>query len=276
LTVTAPNGVRSETYLQNAAAVQTNNFGYPDARNGMPVEERIYAPAAQGGAMLRRTLTDYEQGCTNMAKPVPPNTSNPGNYTACRNARPIKTVGLILDTGGNALATTSTTGYDATYQFTVGPDATASSQYDYFAIDQNTAQNAGISSFNPPSTALVRTTSTSYLTGDANYRNRNILGLPVTATVYNGSGGMVAQSMTSYDESSYPLYNYGAITGWIDPGTTIRGNASTVSRWLDTTNSNIQSHIQYDQAGSPINSWDPKGNLSQIGTLPAMLTPIRP
>jgi RHS repeat-associated protein len=261
LTVTAPNGVRSETYLYNAAAVQANNFGYPDARNGMPVEERIYAPAAQGGAMLRRTLTDYEQGCTNMAKPVPPNTSNTGNYTACRNARPIKTVSLILDTGGNALASTTTTSYDATYQFTVGPDATSSSQYDYAAVDQTTAQSGAIGSI--PTGALIRTTTTSNLTGDANYRNRNILGLPVTSTVYNASGATVAQSTISYDESSYPLYNYGSITGWIDPGTTIRGNATTVSKWLDSTNSYIQSHTQYDQAGSPINSWDPKGNLSQ-------------
>ncbi len=253
LTVTAPNGVRSETYLYNASVVQSNNFDYADARNGMPVEERIYAPAAQGGAMLRRTLTDYEQGCTTMAKPVPPNTSNPGSYTACRNPRPIKAVSLILDTGGNALASTTTSGYDATYQFTVGPDATSSSQYDYASVDQTTAQTGAIGSI--PTGALVRTTTTTNLTGDSNYRSRNILGLPITSTVYNAAGGMVAQTSISYDEGSYPLITYGSITGWTDPQTTIRGNPTTSSHWLDLpTPTTLQTHAQYDQAGSVVNS----------------------
>ncbi|MDX6446719.1 MAG: hypothetical protein QOH71_3793 [Blastocatellia bacterium] len=129
-------------------------------------------------------------------------------------------------------------------------------------MDPSTAQSGAIGSM--PTGALVRTTTTTNLTGDANYRSRNILGLPVTTTVYNAAGGVLTQSTISYDESSYPLYNYGAITGWTDPGTTVRGNATTISRWIDVTNSSIQSHKQYDQAGSPINSWDPNGNLSQM------------
>src|SRR5258706_2723798 len=140
LSVTAPDGTRSDTYLSAAQNSQLNNFGYQDARAGLPFDERIYAPAAQGGAMLRRTLIDYEQASATYSRPSP----GTGTYTAYRNARPIKTVSLILDTGGNALASTNTTGYDATYQFTVGPDATSSNQYDYASVDPTTAQSATI------------------------------------------------------------------------------------------------------------------------------------
>ena len=48
----APSGTRYETYLFNFAGSQTN-FGYKEARNGLPYEERVYAPESQGGAMLR-------------------------------------------------------------------------------------------------------------------------------------------------------------------------------------------------------------------------------
>jgi hypothetical protein len=120
LSVTAPDGTRSDTYLAVPQNSQANNFGYQDARAGLPFDERTYAP---NGVMLRRTLIDYEQASATYNRPSP----GTGTYTAYRNPRPIKTVSLILDTGGNALASTSTTGYDATYQFSVGPDATSSS-----------------------------------------------------------------------------------------------------------------------------------------------------
>src|SRR3982074_1087526 len=60
ISVTAPNGTRSETYLYNLYNINAMNFGYEDARNGLAYEERVYAPG-QNGALLRRTLTDYAQ-----------------------------------------------------------------------------------------------------------------------------------------------------------------------------------------------------------------------
>jgi hypothetical protein len=261
ISVTAPDGTRSDTYLYNQAVSQANNFGYGDARNGSPYDERIYSP---NGTMLRRTLIDYAQSSVSYNKPVPPNTFNTGTYTAYRNARPIKTVGLILDTGGNALASTTTTGYDTTYDFTVGSDATSSSQSDFASVDQTTAQTGAINSI--PTGSLVRSTQTTYLTGDANYRNRNILGLPISATIYDGAWNVVAQSTVSYDEGGqYALLNdYGSVTGWNDPGTNIRGNATSHASWLNTTNSWLTSHAQYDQCGNARNAWDAKGNQSQV------------
>src|ERR1043166_1170158 len=212
VTVTAPgpsgapaDGIKTITYLYNVANPQ-NNFGYDSALNGMAYEERVYAPA--NGPMIRRTLTDW--GISSATYNRPPQGS--GTYTASRNARPTKTVSLILDTGGNALTATSTSQYDTTYQFDVGVERTSSSEYSFTTVDQTTAQSGVITSM--PLGSLVRTTETTYLTGDNNYRSRNILGLPTSHTIKNASGVVVAQSTVSYDEGSYPLLTYGSMTGW--------------------------------------------------------------
>jgi RHS repeat-associated protein len=248
----SPNGTRSETDLYLPASYYDDDFGYEEALLGMPVEERIYAPASQGGAMLRRTLIEYAQSSVTINKPV--QQYFPGTYTAYRNARPIKTVSLILNTSGNALVTTSTTSYDTTYQFTVGLDATSMSEYAYTTVDQITAQTGAMSSM--PTGSLVRTTQTSYLTGNSNYRNRNILGLPTSTMIYNDVG-IVSQSAVTYDETSFPLLTYGSVTGWTDPQTIYRGNPTTTSRWLDyPTSTWIAAHAQYDQCGSVRKTWD--------------------
>ncbi|MGH9968423.1 MAG: DUF4214 domain-containing protein, partial [Pyrinomonadaceae bacterium] len=228
-------------------------YGFQDAKAGLPYDERVYSSTGQ---MLRRKLTEYA-----VSGPAP------GGYgAATRNPRVTREVEIILDTGGSALAKTRTYGYDLTYQFDVGFDRTSVIEYDYVPVDQALAQTGTITSI--PNGPLVRTTATTYLTADANYRNRNILGLPTSTTVYNASDTMVAQSTVSYDESSYPLYNYGAITGWTDPASTIRGNPTTARKWVDIGNTWLESHAQYDQCGSPMNSWDLKGNLSQVSYSP--------
>jgi len=260
----APNGVRSETYLYVPSSYYDNNFDYQEALLGMPVEERIYAPASQGGAMLRRTLTQYGQTSAIINKPVPQ--YFPGTYTAYRNPRPEKTVTLMLDTGGNALVDRSETTYDSTYQFTVGLDATSTSEYAYTTVDQTTAQSGTISSI--PTGPLVRKTQTAYLTSDPNYRNRNIVGVPTSSTIYDGANGIVSQSTISYDENNFPLLPYGTVTGWIDPQTTYRANPTTTSRWLNyPTSTWISKHAQYDQCGSLRKTFDARDTALQNPTL---------
>src|SRR5439155_23713954 len=72
------------------------------------------------------------------------------------------------------------------------------------------------------------------------------------------------QSSINYDEASYPLLTYGSVTGWTDPQTSYRGNPTTISHWLNTTNSYLPTHVQYDQCGSVRNTWDANGNQSQV------------
>ena len=245
----AANGIQTKTYLYNEPNPQ-NNFGYDDALNGMVYEERVYAPAAEGGALLRRTLTKWDKSSGTYNRPSP----GTGNYTPSRNPRPIKTVTMWLDTGGDALTKTTSFEYDTTYWWNVGLDRTSSSEYEFTLVDQNTAQNAAVDSL--PLGTLVRTTNTTYTTGDPNYRNRNILGLPTYSSI-SDANGVVSQTFVDYDESSYPLLSLGPVTGWNDPQTTYRGNPTTVRRWLNYPSVTwIQTHTQYDQYGNVRKTWD--------------------
>lgn len=250
----AANGIQIKTYLYNEPNPQ-NNFGYDDALNGMTYEERIYAPASEGGALLRRTLTKWDKSSGTYNRPSP----GTGTYTPTRNPRPIKTVTIWLDTGGDALTTTSTFTCDTTYWWNVGLDRISSSEYGFTLVDQNTAQNGTIDSI--PLGSLVRTTSTSYTTSDLNYRSRNILGLPTYSSISDASG-VVSQTFIDYDESSHPLISVGPVVGWNDPQTTYRGNPTTVRKWLNYPAVTwIQTHTQYDGYGNVRRTWDGMGRV---------------
>jgi RHS repeat-associated protein len=252
--ITAPDGSYQQIWYHTGRGSATK-FGFEDARAGMAFDERVYtANPASGGVMLRRTLTDWSYD-----GPQPYDV----NSTATRNARPTKMIGILLDTGGNALAGTTTSQYDADL------NVVSSSQYDYASIASSTGQTGASSSI--PAGTLIRTSETTYLVNDpaiasgtkTAYRNRQLLGLSTSSRVKNGAGTIIAQSSTSYDEAAYPLISLGAVTGWTDPATTVRGNVTTTGGWLDTTGTYLQTHAQYDQCGSPVNRWDARGNLTQ-------------
>ena len=238
VTTTAPDGTVTVRYLLPSAPPSGVRFGLEDPRAGMVYDERVYAPAAQGGAMLRRTLTNWDY-----SGPL-----SGGHATAKRNPRVNRQVDIILDTGGSALATATEMNYDADLNIT------STKRYGFVSLSQTTAQTGGITSIS--NGTLLRTEETDYLTNDANYRDRHLLALPVATRVRDGAGNLVAQSSISYDETAFPLLTYGAVTGWLDPETNVRGNATTVATWLNTTNSFLSAHTQYDQCGSVRNVWD--------------------
>jgi RHS repeat-associated protein len=240
--VTAPDGTVTKTWYYKSRGTDIK-YGFDDARTGMAREERVY----NSSGMLRRTL--YQ-----LAEDGP----QAGGYaTATRNARVIKKVDIILDTGGNALAAATEMTYDADL------NVISTRHYDYVSISQSTGQFSDIPSI--PNGTLLRTEETDYnLSSNANYRARNLLSLPTATRIKDGAGNIVAQSFINYDEAAYPLLTYGAVTGWGDPGTTVRGNPTTSGVWLNTTGTYLQTHAQYDQSGSVRNAWDTKGNQSQV------------
>lgn len=256
-TTGAANGMVTKTYLYNEPNPQ-NSFGYDDALNGMPYEERIYAPASEGGGLLRRTLTKWDKSFGTYNRPSPAT----GQYFPSRNPRPVKTVTIWMDTGGTALTTTSTFTYDTTYWWNVGLDRTGSSEYGFTTVDQTTALNGTVDSM--PIGTLVRTTNTTFTTSDANYRDRNILGLPILSSITDATG-MVSQTGIRYDDTSYPLIPIGPVVGWSDPQTPYRGNPTTVSKWLNYPSATwIETHTQYDQYGNVRKSWDGMGRVAAL------------
>lgn len=270
MTMTAPDGTRTETYLFYPLVNFDDQFGYRDSRQNLVAEQRVYAPG-QNGAMLRRTIYQYGQTSSVTSKPQPPGINNPGNYTAYRNARLEKKVEIILDTGVDALAKTTIYDYiDNGYQFSTGLDQNAVTLTNFVSVDQTTAQTGAITAFGVGST--VNKTVTTYL-DDAGYRARNILGL-ATSVVVNGVVQGILQPVGRtdyvYDEGgTYAVATYGDLTGadYTDPLTTARGNVTTTKIYVNPTpGAEVfqQSHTQFDQVGNLVNSWDERGNQLQF------------
>jgi RHS repeat-associated protein len=248
--VTAPDGTVTQTdYFKSMGA--GIKYGFDDARAGMPLEQRVYDSL---GTTIRRTL--YE-----LTKDGP---IGSGYQTATRNARVTKQVNIILDTGGDALASATETTYDGDL------NVTSTKYYGFYPVNQTTAQTGSIAAiFNPALFPVLKTEETTYLVNDTNisqsvrdtYRGRNLISLPTSARVKDGSGNILAQSSIAYDETS--LQQIGSATNWIDPQTSYRGNLTTTSSWLNTTNTYLSSHLSYDQFGNVRTTTDAKGNQSQ-------------
>jgi YD repeat-containing protein len=240
--ITDPFGTKTERYQH--MTYELTYFGYDNARSGHAYDERTYNASGQ---MLRRTLTEW--------------TVTQSNY-AERDARPIKEVSVILDTGGNALASITTTNYDADL------NEIAINRYDHVSIDPTIAQTGNINSF--PLGTLLRTEESTFLINDTNipqatrdaYRARHLIALPSYTRVKNGTT-IFAETQLKYDEPAYPVLTYDVTPpGWSDPPG-VRGNVTTTRRWLNVNGSYIETHSQYDQFGNLRKAWDGNGKITE-------------
>ncbi len=276
ISMTAPDGTYNETVKYNfPAPTQTGQgnpkfwpFGFEDARQGLVFEQRVYDKVpSQGGVMLRRSLSDFAW----TDNPVPPRIGLQGEQTchAFRNARPIKEVSLLLDTGGDALAKLMTYGYNSNpeYTLTTGLDRTDMVETYFATVDQATAQSGTIATIStsysfPPATSSV----TTYL-DNAAYQSRHILGLVTSVVLKDAAGQIVSKSESFYDEAAFPLLTYGDLTGpdYTDPGTSVRGNVTTARRYSDIgAGLFLETHAQFDQCGNVRNSWNERGIQSSV------------
>ena len=242
---TAPDGSYSErTLIQGSSSNYQYPFGFDPLNTGKAFAERSYSA---GGQMLRRKLTEWNGSGTLVTKEV----------------------SILLDTGGNALAATTT------YQHDADQNVISTNRYDFASISASTGQTGAIGTI--PSGSLVRTGEATFLVNDTSinstirqsYRDRNLVALPTSTRVKNASGTIVAQSEIKYDETGYAPLTCGAVYGWSDPGAAVRGMATTTRSWLNTNGSWLETHSQYDQCGSPRKSTDALGKVSEVTYSPS-------
>ncbi|HEY3769226.1 MAG TPA: hypothetical protein VGN44_11180, partial [Candidatus Angelobacter sp.] len=114
--------------------------------------------------------------------------------------------------------------------------------------------------------ALLSETDTTYQWQiDSRYLNAHLLDLPASVIVKDGSGNRVAETDYTYDEANY-LTGYEATVGALPSGThvaapnAVRGNLTSVSKWLNTTNSFIVSHTNWYDTGEAHLAVDPLGH----------------
>lgn len=269
---TAPDGTYTESYRLNIIDTTGKSFGHQDTTSGLAYDERVYdKDPANGGVMLRRTLTKWGQTVNaNLTGPTTPCCNIPrAHYNAYRNPRPLQSVSLILDTGGAALAKLTTYQYGASdptnawaIELSYGLDQTGVTESFYVQnVDQTTAQTATldtlISTYSFPAANSYQTT---YVPSQS-YRDRHILGLVASVVLHDAAGNPVSKSETFYDETAFPLLTYTDLGGddnYSDPGgSTVRGNPTTVRRYVDlAAGTYIETHAQYDQCGNPVHFWN--------------------
>lgn len=283
--VTMPDKTRVVTYKHNINNWHWDQsmgrewdywpFGFEDSRNGMVIGTETYAPNPDGtkGPMIRRTLSEW--ALTSVTLDPRGSIPNQRESQATRNARPVKEVSLILDTGGAALAKTVTHRYcpldvsgnqdcpDA--EMTTGLDLLEMRETHFAEVDANTAKTGAIGVM--PAGATASSSTTEYL-NNPDYVVRHILGLVTSVTLKDAAGNPVSKTETSYDELAYSILpSYGDLgddPAYVDPGTALRGNPTTVRRYVGlAAGTYLETHAQFDQYGNPVNFWDERGIKSQ-------------
>src|ERR1700733_10943964 len=160
--------------------------------------------------------------------------------------------------GGTASQVTS--GYDTgngnTFQ-SPDPLITGSFPLSYGRkIDQKEYDNA-----NPGPGPLLRETQTQYKAFiGSNYFANNFLSIPSSVVVYDGGGTQKASTTYGYDGSSLQASGITTQHSSSPPNGTYRANLTSVSRWLNTTGSNITNSTVYYDTGTRYHAFDPNSN----------------
>ena len=121
--------------------------------------------------------------------------------------------------------------------------------------------------------ALLRQTVTNYQwQANSSYLTANLLNMPQSVTVQDSAGNRCSETDYTYDEAAYLTGSgYGTANQLVAPPGGVRGNASTVTRWLAAMNPNTNtcspqptsswstfaSHTNWYDTGEPYKSIDP-------------------
>ncbi len=123
--------------------------------------------------------------------------------------------------------------------------------------------------------ALLRETATTYQwQQNSSYLDAGFLDLPATVVVKDGSGCALAETDYTYDEPTYLATYTGTLpagTHGAAPNGSVRGNLTTVTKWLAAASScnpkagtAIASHTNWYDTGEPHQTFDPLGHKTTL------------
>jgi RHS repeat-associated protein len=117
---------------------------------------------------------------------------------------------------------------------------------------------------------LVKETDTTYQWQiNGNYLTAHMVDLPASVVVKDGNGSRMAETDYTYDEPQYltasgiTTQHGAALNG------TVRGNLTTVKRWLNTSNSFVTTHTNWYDTGEADQQTDALGNTTTHSYDPA-------
>jgi RHS repeat-associated protein len=125
-----------------------------------------------------------------------------------------------------------------------------------------------------PGTLLRETVTTYTWQGNSAYLNVGLLDLPASVVVKDGAGCALAETDYTYDEPNYLTAYTGTLpqgTHVASPGGAVRGNLTTVTKWLAATSScnpqggtAVTSHSKWYDTGEPYQTIDPLGHTTAL------------
>jgi RHS repeat-associated protein len=149
----------------------------------------------------------------------------------------------------------------AFYQYGPGAQMTDKKEYDYGILTPSMCQNN-----TPPSATPTRETVISY----GGFGNTpiftygpSILNRPSTITTY-GNGAPAAQTTYAYSMTvSAASVTVGRDAQYNGNSSVPRGNATSISRWVNTSGASLTWNYTYDDTGQMLSKTDPKNNNTQ-------------
>ncbi|MGA9669745.1 MAG: hypothetical protein WBQ94_11075 [Terracidiphilus sp.] len=215
---------------------------------------------APGSPTLFETKTQYYSGSSTLLKTVQTSfRSIQGqlNFYAYQGLNVLPT--SVTTTLDNDLSTTTNLQYCCDVTSTP-VNAIPAVTFSYGRVSDSKIYDYGASGLGP----LLRETATVYqFQNNPPYLTANMMDLVASETVYDGGGNQAASSANSYDESSY-LTASGVSTQHTSPITAVRGNLTSVSRWLNG-GTNPVSHTNWYDSGVPYQTLDPLTHSTTYG-----------
>ena len=85
---------------------------------------------------------------------------------------------------------------------------------------------------------------------------------PASVITYNGSGTRIAETDYSYDGSTLAASGVGVghDSTYYSTSQTVRGNATSMSKWVNTSSTSLAWNYTYDDTGQELSMSDPKSN----------------
>lgn len=111
-----------------------------------------------------------------------------------------------------------------------------------------------------PGALLSQTLTTYQYQTSSTYKTNNLVRLPASITIQDGSGNQKAQTTFGYDESALASSEVTTQHDSAPPAGSARGNQTSVHRWLNTTGTFLTNTNKYFDTGTIQTAADQRGN----------------
>jgi len=211
-------------------------------------QTQSFQGSSSTGTLLKTVTTDYNWSPNPFYQP-----NVPVSCTTVVNVFPIR----VTTAWANGQTTKQETDYDTSLKYGAysGDNATLTGSYGKPIARREYDYASGAPG------PLLRQTKPTYMAFNGpnapSYLANHLLSLPYTVQVLNGSGTQVALTTYGYDQTSLTSSGITTQHDSAPPTGTYRGNRTSVSRWVNTTGTNLTSTGTFYDTGMTYQSFDP-------------------